>query len=86
MSEHQDDQSKQQPESQQPPMIVNKQGEVKLLAEKSDADSSKTQNATKQDLQQNTVSQKNITGSKMPEHTNHNPQSSVKQNIPVVKE
>ena len=79
MSEHRDDQSKQSSESQQPPMIVNKQGEIKLLAEKSDADSSKKQNATEKDWQKNTVSQKNITGSKMPEHTNPNTQSSLKQ-------
>ena len=58
MSEHRDDQSKQSSESQQPPMIVNKQGEVKLLAEKSDADSPKKQNATEKDWQKNTVSQK----------------------------
>lgn len=76
MSEHQDDQSNQLPESQQP-LIVNKEGEVRISADQEKSKQSKSMQQENQ--QQKHISHQENTGSKMSEAAKHSPQPIVQQ-------
>lgn len=76
MSEHQDDQSNQLPESQQP-LIVNKEGEVRISADQEKSKQSKSMQQENQ--QQKHISHQENTGSKMSEVAKHSPQPIVQQ-------